>query len=71
MRAGLEFVRGHSLLVAMATCVGVWQMCNQAGMVVQILFATRSLGLSERGVGHVVIGASCNRVFVQAVLVEQ
>jgi predicted MFS family arabinose efflux permease len=59
MRAGLEFVRGHSLLVAMATCVGVWQMCNQAAMVVQILFATRSLGLSERGVGlsYVALGA--------------
>ena len=26
-------------------------MCNQAAMVVQILFATRELGLSERGVG--------------------
>jgi hypothetical protein len=35
MSAGLQFVRGHSLLVTMATCVGVWQMCNQAAMVVQ------------------------------------
>src|ERR1039457_955260 len=37
MRAGLNFVRGHKLLVAMASCVGVWQMCNQMAMVVQIL----------------------------------
>src|SRR6202045_3440218 len=51
MREGIDFVRGHRLLVTMATCVGVWQMCNQAAMVVQILFATRQLGLSERGVG--------------------
>jgi predicted MFS family arabinose efflux permease len=51
MREGLNFVRGHRLLVTMATCVGVWQMCNQAAMVVQILFATRQLGLTERGVG--------------------
>ncbi|GAC1672336.1 MAG: MFS transporter [Steroidobacteraceae bacterium] len=51
MREGLDFVRGHSLLVTMAACVGAWQMCNQAAMVVQILFATRELGLSERGVG--------------------
>ena len=51
MREGLNFVRKHRLLVTMATCVGVWQMCNQAAMVVQILFATRQLGLSERGVG--------------------
>jgi hypothetical protein len=51
MREGLDFVRGHRLLVTMATCVGAWQLCNQAAMVVQILFATRQLGLSERGVG--------------------
>lgn len=51
MREGLSFVRGNRLLVTMTACVGVWQMCNQAAMVVQILFATRRLGLSERGVG--------------------
>ena len=51
MREGIDFVRGHKLLVTMATCVGVWQMCNQAAMVVQILFATRQLGLSARAVG--------------------
>jgi predicted MFS family arabinose efflux permease len=51
MREGLNFVRSHSLLITMASCVGVWQLCNQAAMVVQILFATRKLGLSERGVG--------------------
>ena len=39
MREGLDFVRGHRLLITMATCVGIWQMCNQAAMVVQILFA--------------------------------
>ena len=59
MREGLDFVRGHRLLVTMAVCVGVWEMCNQAAMVVQILFATRQLGLSERGVGlsYVALGA--------------
>ena len=51
MREGVNFVRGHRLLLTMATCVGVWQFCNQAAMVVQILFATRQLGLTERGVG--------------------
>ena len=58
MREGIDFVRGHRLLVTMATCVGAWQMCNQAAMVVQILFATRQLGLSERGVGlsYVMLG---------------
>jgi predicted MFS family arabinose efflux permease len=58
MRAGIDFVRGQRLLVTMATCVGAWQFCNQAAMVVQILFATRLLGLSERGVGlsYVMLG---------------
>lgn len=51
MREGIDFVRRHTLLITMATCVGAWQMCNQSAMVVQILFATRGLGLSERGVG--------------------
>ncbi len=51
MREGLHFVRGHRLLVAMASCVGAWQLCGQAAAVVQILFATRQLGLSARGVG--------------------
>ncbi|MGA2396653.1 MAG: MFS transporter [Steroidobacteraceae bacterium] len=62
MRAGLAFVRGHRLLVTMATCVGVWQMCNQAAMVVQILFATRDLGLSERGVGLSYLGLGAGTV---------
>jgi MFS family permease len=59
MRQGLDFVRGQALLVTMAICVGVWQMCNQAATVVQILFATRQLGLTERGVGlsYVALGA--------------
>jgi hypothetical protein len=59
MREGLNFVRGNSLLVTMAVCVGTWEMCMQAAMVVQILFATRELGLSERGVGlsYVALGA--------------
>jgi MFS family permease len=59
MREGLNFVRSHKLLLTMASCVGVWQMCSQAATVVQILFATRQLGLSERGVGlsYVALGA--------------
>ena len=51
MRAGLNFVRGHKLLVTMATCVGIFQLCNSAATAVQILFAARLLGISERGVG--------------------
>jgi MFS family permease len=51
MRAGIDFVRGHPLLVAMALTVGAWQFCNSAATVVQILVATRELGLSARSVG--------------------
>jgi MFS family permease len=51
LREGLGFVRSHRLLVAMASCVGAWEVCNAAAMTIQILFATRLLGLSARGVG--------------------
>ena len=51
LREGLGFVRRHRLLVAMASCVGGWEVCNAAAMTIQILFATRLLGLSARGVG--------------------
>jgi MFS family permease len=51
LRAGMRFVAEHRLLVTMALIVGGWQMCHQAALVVQILFATRTLGLSEGGVG--------------------
>jgi hypothetical protein len=67
MREGLNFVRGHKLLVTMATCVGIWQVCNQAAMVVQILFATRQLGLTERGVGLSYVALGAGTVLASAV----
>ncbi len=66
MREGLNFVRGHALLMTMATCVGVWQMCNQAASVVQILFATRQLGLSARAVGLSYVALGVGTVFASA-----
>lgn len=51
MRAGLGFVTTHRLLVAMAIYVGGFQFCYQGAMVVQILFATRVLGLSGNQIG--------------------
>jgi MFS family permease len=48
---GLRFVRSQPLLLTLACCVGTWQMCHQAAIVVQILFATRTLGMSEHAVG--------------------
>jgi MFS family permease len=66
MREGINFVRGHGLLVTMATCVGVWQFCNQAAMVVHILFATRQLGLTERGVGLSYVALGIGTVLASA-----
>jgi MFS family permease len=66
MREGLDFVRGHALLVTMAACVGVWQMCSQAATVVQILFAIHALGLSERGVGLSYVALGVGTVFASA-----
>jgi MFS family permease len=66
MREGLDFVRGHRLLVTMAACVGIWQLCNQSAMVVQILFAIHQLGLSERGVGLCYVALGVGTVFASA-----
>jgi len=51
LREGLAFVRGHRLLIAMAGLVGGWQLFHQSALVVQILFAVRTLGLSEGAIG--------------------
>ena len=51
LRDGLHFVATHRLLAVMAALMGVWQMCHYAALTVQILFATRVLGLSEGAVG--------------------
>ncbi len=51
LKAGLRFVTGQRLLISLAVLAGGWQFCNQSAMVVQILFATRRLGLSEQAVG--------------------
>ena len=51
MRKGLRFVRGQRLLVVLALAVGGWQFCAHAALVVQILHASRNLGLSEHLIG--------------------
>jgi MFS family permease len=71
LRDGVRFVAGNRLLVAMAAAVGAWQMCHHAALVVQILFATRVLGLSAGtvglcymalGVGTITAGVLGNRI---------
>jgi len=67
LRAGMRFVADHRLLVTMALIVGGWQMCHQAALVVQILFATRTLGLSEGGVGLAYIALGVGTIVTSTV----
>lgn len=62
LRAGVRFVAGQRLLVSLACAVGVWQMCHHAAIVVQILFATRTLGLTEQAVGLSYMGMGVGTV---------
>ena len=56
LKDGLRFVASQRLLLSLAGAVGMWQACQQCAMVVQILFATRELGLNERQVGLCYMG---------------
>jgi len=56
LKEGVSFVVNKPLLVALAMTVGIWQLCYNAALVVQILFATRVLGLSEQAVGFSYMG---------------
>jgi MFS family permease len=56
LMVGLRFCVHHRLLLTLAVLMAVWQMGHYAAMVVQILFATRTLGLTEQGVGLCYMG---------------
>jgi MFS family permease len=56
LKEGLHFVTRHRLLLSLASVVGFWQLCHHCAMVVQILFATRTLGLNEHQVGLCYMG---------------
>jgi MFS family permease len=62
LQAGIRFVRRTPLLVTMGVTVGLWQMCHHAAIVVQILFATRTLGLSESQIGLSFVGLGAGTV---------
>ncbi len=62
LKAGVRFVVTHPLLMALALVMGVWQMCHHAAIVVQILYATRTLGLSEQQVGLCYVGVGVGTV---------
>jgi MFS family permease len=62
LKVGLRFVASHRLLLSLAAVVGIWQMSQHAALVVQILFATRRLGLSEQAVGLSYVGMGLGTV---------
>lgn len=51
LKLGIRFVTGQRLLISMALAVGIWQVCQTSAMVVQVLFATRELGLADYQLG--------------------
>lgn len=53
---GLRFVAGHRLLVTLAVTMGLWQMFHHGAVVVQILLATRELGMTESSIGLAYMG---------------
>lgn len=62
LKDGLRFVARQPLLVSLSISVGCWQLCHQCAMVVQILFATRTLGLTENQVGLCYVGLGAGTV---------
>lgn len=67
LKEGLRFVLHNRLLVVLASTAGGWQMCNNSATVVNILFATRKLGLSEQSVGLSYVGLGCGTVLASLV----
>ena len=62
LQTGLRFVTGQRLLVTLAVLMGAWQMAHYAAVTVQILFATRTLGLSEHEVGLCYMGVGVGTI---------
>jgi MFS family permease len=60
---GLRFVKGNYLLPTLALLIGGWQMCHNAALVVQILVASRELGLSPGSIGLAYVALGVGTVF--------
>lgn len=56
LREGVHFVARTRLLWTMALCVGMWQMLHHMASVVQILVASRELGMSAQSIGFCYVG---------------
>lgn len=66
LREGMVFVQRTPLLLTMACTVAAWQFCHHAATVVQIIFATRKLGLNESQVGLAFVGLGIGTVLTSA-----
>ena len=62
LKEGLRFVVRTPLLWGMAATLGAWQFFHHAAVVVQILLATRTLGLTEQDVGLSFVGLGVGTV---------
>ncbi len=62
LKTGLRFCAQNRLLVTLAALMGTWQMAHYAAVTVQILFATRTLGLSEQQVGLCYMGVGLGTI---------
>ncbi|HMA09317.1 MAG TPA: MFS transporter [Ramlibacter sp.] len=62
LKDGVRFVASQRLLVVLALLVGGWHVCYYAALVVQILHASRELGLNERQIGLCYIGVGLGTV---------
>lgn len=62
LMVGLRFVLNQRLLVTLAVLMAIWQMCHYAALTVQILYATRTLGLTENQVGLCYMGMGLGTV---------
>ncbi len=56
LKEGMRFVARTKLLWTMALCVSLWQMFHHMASVVQILVASRELGMSAQTIGLCYIG---------------
>ncbi len=59
---GLRFCAQNRLLRGLAIVMGLWQMAHYAAVTVQILFATRELGLTEAEVGLCYMGVGVGSI---------
>jgi MFS family permease len=62
LREGLRFVARTRMLWTLALFVGVWQLLHHMASVVQILVATRELGMSAQAIGFCYVGMGVGTV---------